>query len=104
MIEMRAHLLGVGAIAIAAATACSGGVRSTAPKAPESVVSLRDAGDGSGDGEAVGRWLRAEMVAPGGSAANAARARKRLDSVKHDGLWASLARGADDELHGAPQA
>jgi tetratricopeptide (TPR) repeat protein len=44
------------------------------------------------------------MLAPGGSAEQATAARKRLDAVPHDGMWASLARATIDEAHGDPQA
>ncbi len=103
---MRAQVIGLGALAIIAAAACGGGTSSPAAKSPESVVSLRDAGDGSSDGEAVGKWLLGEMLAPGGKVADAQRARKRLDAVRgnREGLWASLARATDDEMHGAPQS
>ncbi len=101
---MRAEISGLAiAIAVAAASGCGGAAPATA-KGPESVASLRSAGDGSSDGESVGRWLLGERFAPGGTVENASRARKHLDSVKHAGLWGSLARGADDEMHGAPQS
>jgi tetratricopeptide (TPR) repeat protein len=44
------------------------------------------------------------MFAPGGDVHAVERARKQLDAATHDGLWASFARGADQEVHGAPQA
>ena len=56
-------------------------------KSPESLASVRDAAGASTDGEEVGRWLLSETFAPGGTVDGAARARKRLASLKHDGLW-----------------
>ncbi len=61
-------------------------------------------GPSSGDAETVGRWLLAELLAPGGTAAGAARARQRLERVAKEGgkapMLASFARGLDDTSHG----
>ena len=43
------------------------------------------------------------MVTPGGDAREAANARKRLDRVPHNGLYATLARALYDESHGDPR-
>jgi len=53
----------------------------------------------------VGRWALAEMLEPGGDARQAAKARHRLDekSLPGDGMYANLARGIFDEVHGAPR-
>lgn len=63
---------------------------------------LRATGRASTDGEIVGRWILDEMFAPGGEAAQAEAARRRLDEVKHDGMWASLGRAVFDDEHGSP--
>ncbi len=56
----------------------------------------------SSDGEVVGRWLFAELVAPGGDPAGATHARTALDALtpKRHGVYASIARAIDDESHG----
>jgi tetratricopeptide (TPR) repeat protein len=101
-----AAALAVAALSISAATAgagCGGASANQGGAASASPIAgiRRDARD-SDDGEEVGRWLLAELLAPGGDAAQAATARKRLDGIKHDGMYAGLARGMTDELHGAP--
>ena len=67
------------------------------------VGKLRSEGERSKDSELVGRWALAEMVAPDGDAAHATAARKRLDELGHDGLYASVARAIADEAHGEPR-
>jgi tetratricopeptide (TPR) repeat protein len=74
------------------------------PPSVEPLETLRTAGRASGDGELVGRWALSEVVAPGGNAEQAALARRRLDLVPHDGMWASLARALIDDSHGSPQS
>ncbi|HTJ83867.1 MAG TPA: hypothetical protein VL400_19245 [Polyangiaceae bacterium] len=73
------------------------------PPVTDPLVDARHAGLESTDGETIGRWLLFEMVAPGGDTEKARDARARLDKVAKDqrGLYASLARGVDDESHGA---
>jgi tetratricopeptide (TPR) repeat protein len=95
---MRAvALLSVLALAVAA---CGGAPAKTA--SGSSLADVRSTGRSSGDGEVVGQWALMEMVAPGGLADQASAARKRLDSVPHAGMWASLARAVYDEAHGDP--
>src|SRR5271156_6242604 len=65
---------------------------------------LRATARTSADGEIVGRWALSEGLAPGGTAAEAAAARTRLDAVPHLGMWASLARAVIDEAHGDPRS
>ena len=68
------------------------------------VRDLRSA-SGSSDGEKVGRWLLAELYAPGGEAKQAAEARKQLDKLPNQkGLRASLGRALADEGHGLPKS
>ncbi len=81
-----------------------------------SLRDIRETGRTSDDGELAGRWALMEMLAPGGSADQAALARKRLDDVARanngsnkdvrtsSGMWASLARAVFDDAHGDPRA
>jgi len=72
--------------------------------ASDSLSSLRSDGKSSGDGETLGRWALAEMIMPGGDAAQAKSARGRLEKEKGEtGLYASLGRAVYDEEHGAPK-
>ncbi len=75
--------------------------QSVAPGDP--LLSARKAAMDSTDGEVLGKWLLEELLAPGGSNAQARQARARLDDVakKQQGLYASIARGLDDESHGS---
>ncbi len=72
------------------------------PKTPSEAA--RSAGPTSADPEEVGRWLIAELVSPGSDLRRAQQARKRLDALGGKGMYASLARGLDDENHGHPGA
>lgn len=77
--------------------ACSG----APPRPPESATDrARRDGPTSTDGEVVGRWLLGELLAPGGTPAEAAKARKRLGEVGDKGMYGSLARAVDDASHG----
>ncbi len=102
---MRARTFGILATAVAV-SACGGGA--AAPReanAPSmNAGELRREAESSSDGEVIGQWLLAETFAPGGTVQGAQRARKQLDTKKHAGMWASLARAVDDEVHGAPQS
>jgi tetratricopeptide (TPR) repeat protein len=82
------------------------GCRAGMPRSPtwEHLAVQRASGRSSGDGEVVGRWALSEMLAPGGDTRQAEAARKRLDLVTHDGMWANTARAVIDESHGDPQA
>jgi hypothetical protein len=60
----------------------------------------RAGAEGSSDGERVGQWLAAELVAPNGSKKRAEAARKRLAALRGRGAWASLARAIDADAHG----
>jgi tetratricopeptide (TPR) repeat protein len=96
---MRAVLLVL--IAILAALGCGG-----APPASSAAAlgTLRASARASTDGERVGRWALAEMLAPGGDAKQAGEARKRLNTLKPSGLYASLAAAIFDETHGSPRS
>ncbi|WP_437607076.1 hypothetical protein WMF20_40280 [Sorangium sp. So ce834] len=90
------RLAGAATLALALG-ACSA---ATAPRAPDPIASLRDAGARSTDGEVVGRWLLGELLVPGGTPAGVAAARKRLDGIGAKSMLASLGRAIDDEAHG----
>ena len=73
---------------------------SGAKGAPTMLSSLREDARESDDADLVGRWLLAEMLSPGGDARSAKKARKHLDELSDKSLYASLARGLDDAVHG----
>jgi tetratricopeptide (TPR) repeat protein len=100
---MRRSVFALGAMLALTGAACSGGSAGAPSKTPASIASLREAADGSRDAEAVGKWMLVESFAPGGTTAGAGRARKQLAASTEHGLWASLARAVDAELHGSPQ-
>jgi tetratricopeptide (TPR) repeat protein len=81
--------------------ACGGGVPGAS--SPVDLGKLRADARGSKDGETVGRWLLDEMLAPGGTAKNAADARGQLDKARDRGLYASLGAAIFDETHGDPK-
>ncbi|HEY1696455.1 MAG TPA: hypothetical protein VGG39_30040 [Polyangiaceae bacterium] len=91
-----------GVVTAIAATGC--GASMTANVGAPTIGDLRSSGHASSDGEVVGRWALAELLAPGGTAQEAERARKRLEEVRHDGMWSGLARAMADEAHGDPRA
>jgi hypothetical protein len=66
------------------------------PRSP--LEEARDAA-GSGDADAVGRWLLAELTSQGGTPKGAKDARAKLDASK-GGLDAKLAAAVDDDVHG----
>ncbi|AUX47029.1 hypothetical protein SOCE26_085400 [Sorangium cellulosum] len=87
------------AAALALAVGACGAI--SAPRQPDPIASLRDAGARSTDGEVVGRWLLGELLVPGGTPAGVKAARKRLDGLDaKSSLFASLGRAIDDEEHG----
>ncbi|HEY8089703.1 MAG TPA: hypothetical protein VIF09_17705, partial [Polyangiaceae bacterium] len=100
MKTLRTGVIALGAIVLS--VGCGAGMSRNV--GTPSLADLRAAGRGSGDGEEVGRWALAEMLAPGGTASEASRARKRLDEVRHDGMWSGLARAMSDEAHGDPRS
>ncbi len=86
------------AVALAlAVSACAG---SSKHAEQPTVSERRSEGKSSSDGEVVGQWLLAELVTPDGSPKEAIQARKRLDQIAAKGMFAELARGLDDSLHG----
>ncbi len=70
---------------------------------PADVARVRAHARGSTDPETLGRWLLAEMFAPGGGPAGAREARSRIEQAGARGVEASLAAGIFDETHGEPQ-
>jgi len=98
MIRSRAW---VAVLAMAMAGCGASGRRG--PATPP-LTDLRAMARTSADGEVVGRWALSEVLAPGGTAADAGVARTRLDAVPHAGIWASLARAVIDEAHGDPRS
>ncbi|MGH7271331.1 MAG: hypothetical protein ACREJ3_12960, partial [Polyangiaceae bacterium] len=76
-------------------------------RTPTGLGDLRSVARASPDAEIAGRWALAEAFAPGGTAAQAAAARARLDTLSaasgaKPGMWASLARAVLDDAHGVP--
>jgi tetratricopeptide (TPR) repeat protein len=65
-----------------------------------SVAELRASGEGRADAETLARWLLAELVSPGGSAAGVKKARQKLDASHSKHYLAHLARALDDRAHG----
>jgi tetratricopeptide (TPR) repeat protein len=96
--------LAVLALATASSLGCGASMQVHAASPP--LADLRAGGRTSNDAELVGRWALAEELAPGGTAEQAALARKRLDatSLTGRGTWAALARGVIDEAHGDPRS
>lgn len=95
---MRAKLSQLGAVALlACATACAPKPSSSGARTP--VAELRGAGEKSRDPDVIAQWLLGELIAPGGNAKEAARARSAL-GAQGGGMLAHLARGIDDGLHG----
>ncbi len=94
----------------AVATILALGACTSTKVAADPLAVLRDAAGqpdghagGQAGGEAVGRWLLGELLVPGGTAAHAVEARKQLEALPDTakkGLFASLARALDDEVHG----
>lgn len=90
--------------AIALSIACGPAVPNAAT--PANLDALRSSAKGSSDPDTLGRWLLEEMLAPGGTAEGGKEARGRIAKTKtaHDGMYAGLAVGLWDEVHGAPKS
>jgi tetratricopeptide (TPR) repeat protein len=69
-----------------------------APPPADPVKAAREAASASADSEVAGRWLLAELLAPGGDATRAGEAAKKVGAAK--GLYASLGRAIEAESHG----
>ncbi len=70
------------------------------PDAKPARVVMARAAHGSGDAEAVGNWLLAELLAPGGTNDGVIKARAELARLEKSGLSAALARALDGDVHG----
>jgi tetratricopeptide (TPR) repeat protein len=66
----------------------------------DDVGSFRKHAQASREPDVVAKWLLLELLSPGGRSQSAVSARERLDDQRSDGLYPSLARGLDDDLHG----
>lgn len=64
------------------------------------LAETRRQGETSSDADTVAAWMLDELLAPDGDVERARKARSRLDELKAQGMWASLARGIDDTAHG----
>ena len=98
MRPLRSFELFLSTLALATATSIVPACGIEAPPRTPLQQARDDANDGSAD--AVGRWLLAEMLAPGGSAKGAKDARAKLDAATGPGLDAKLAKAIDDDVHG----
>jgi tetratricopeptide (TPR) repeat protein len=89
-------------VALGGLVAALAGCAAEAPPRPaDPLAAMRIDAARSTDGERVGRWLLAELVAQGGDAGRAREARAKLEKAKGaTGLYASLARALDDDVHG----
>jgi len=100
---MRPRLIAaIARLATAAAVVSTLGACGPAAKPPmDPLTALRADASSSQDGEKLGRWLMGELVVPAGNATRAKEARARLDKAPDQkGLYGSLSRAIDDELHG----
>ncbi len=84
------------ALAAVSIGACAG-PRATDPSAHLATLRLEAPSRG---GEAAGEWLLAELLEPGGTPSGIASARARLVETRTSGLFASLARAFDADVHG----
>jgi tetratricopeptide (TPR) repeat protein len=66
----------------------------------EGVESLRKTGEASPDSGYVGRWLLAELIAPGGSAERASKAKSRLEQLGAKDMVGHFALGLEASSHG----
>ena len=87
--------------ACALSIALLGGCAASSPSAKtEGVETLRKAGEASPDSAYVGRWLLAELIAPGGNAERAARAKSRLEKLGPKDMVGHFALGLEAASHG----
>ncbi len=87
----------LAALALFVSLAACTHLQATPPRSP---LEQARAQAGSSDSEEVGRWMLSELTLPKGSVTRAEEARKRLLSLPHKGLWASLALALEAEAHG----
>ncbi len=83
------------------------GCGATTQQLRDPLAAAREAAEGADDREIVGRAMLMELSAPSGSVARAGTLRGRLaeldaaETSEPPGIYASLPRAIDDELHGA---
>jgi tetratricopeptide (TPR) repeat protein len=85
-------------ILVALLVSCGSGKGAENAETP--LAELRRIGPTTSSAELVGEWLLLEMIAPGGDAKTAVKARKHLDELGKGGMLAALGRGLDDSMHG----
>ncbi|MEI9941603.1 MAG: hypothetical protein WDO69_30680 [Pseudomonadota bacterium] len=89
---------------VAAWVVCLGLLASCAPHAQttptDGVEALRKSGEASPDSALVGRWLLAELIAQGGTAERAARAKARLEQLGAKDMVGHFALGLEASSHG----
>ncbi|MES1178140.1 MAG: hypothetical protein ABUL62_27700 [Myxococcales bacterium] len=90
-------LLGACALSLGLFTGCAA---ATPNAKTEGVETLRKSGEASADSALVGRWLLAELIAPGGSAQRAARAKARLEQLGPKDMVGHFALGLEAQSHG----
>lgn len=96
---MRRRLVSLLVLTLLAGQGCQ-----SQPKTPpDPMGEQRKQASSSKDPEVVSEWLIAELLSPGGDAAQAKRARARLDDLRIQGAQAAFARGLDDMFHGRPR-
>ncbi len=85
------------ALCFAAVSACA----PQRPADPEArLEQTRQQAQKSKNPRVLARWLLSELLSPGGSAEQARRARSALGEGPGGGMYAELARGLDDAVHG----
>lgn len=103
MTSLRWLFRALAACALFAAAACGPALPNAAT--PADLDQLRASAKGSTDPDTLGRWLLEEMLAPGGTRDGGKAARDRLAQTKneHASMYAAMAVGLWDEVHGAPR-
>lgn len=95
----RRYLAPLLALVLASGQGCQG-----QPKSPaDPMGEQRKQASSSKDPDVLSEWLISELLSPGGDAAQAKRARARLDELQIKGAHAAFARGLDDMFHGRPR-
>lgn len=94
---MRAARVLLGLALALSLSGCAGRQRPQGERIP--IADVRREAASSKDPDVLSRWLFSELTAPGGSAAEAIRARKALGETG-GGMLSHLARGLDDSVHG----
>ncbi|MFO0658515.1 MAG: hypothetical protein U0165_01585 [Polyangiaceae bacterium] len=98
---LRSSWLTAGLVACFALAQGCASTSKTPPLTP--AARARQLGPSSNDPELVGRWLLAEMTAPGGTSEGAQKARERLEKVGRTSMFGALAYALDEDVHGHPR-